>query len=320
MTSLLPAVASRLFVHTRLPSAHPLDGAYASLVRGRSMDFEDLRDYQFGDDVRDVDWKATARHGELLVKRSRARRMHSVVFAVDTGLDMASLSPDERPKSELAILAVGAIGLLSHRHGDDVSVILSDAGGTRRLPARRSEGALELALRAIRDRTSSGSAGGNAESDRREGSEGSAGGGEGRDGSAPAASDRAALLASVVSTVKRRSIVVVVAGEQPLDEDEQRLLRRLQAQHDVVWVSVRGADPVAPRGAVDSRTRWAVPAHLRGDRRVLAEIAEQRARDDAARDELLDRLEVSHVELSHADTAVPQVLRMLARRPRVRGS
>lgn len=292
MTSLLPAVASRLFVHTRLASAHPLDGAYASLVRGRSMDFEDLRDYQFGDDVRDVDWKATARHGELLVKRSRARRMHSVVFAVDTGLDMASLSPDERPKSELAILAVGAIGLLSHRHGDDVSVILADEGGSRRLPAHRSEGALELALREIRDRTAD----------------------------ARAASDRAALLASIVSTVKRRSIVVVVAGEDPLDEREEKLLRRLQAQHDVVWVSVRDADPVAPRGAVDARTRWAVPAHLRGNKNVLAEIAEQRRRDDAARDGLLDSLEVSHVELSHADTAVPQVLRMLARRPRVRGS
>ena len=292
MTSLLPAVASRLFVYTRLASAHPLDGAYASLVRGRSMDFEDLRDYQFGDDVRDVDWKATARHGELLVKRSRARRMHSVVFAVDTGLDMASLAPDERPKSDLAILAVGAIGLLSHRHGDDVSVILADEGGSRRLPARRSEGALELALREIRDRTAE----------------------------AQAASDRAALLASVASTVKRRSIVVVVAGEDPLDEREEKLLRRLQAQHDVVWVSVRDADPVAPRGAVDARTRWAVPAHLRGNKSVLAEIAEQRRRDDAARDELLDSLEVSHVELSHADTAVPQVLRMLARRPRVRGS
>ncbi|GGF41147.1 hypothetical protein GCM10010922_15750 [Microbacterium sorbitolivorans] len=292
MTSLLPAVASRLFVHTRLASAHPLDGAYASLVRGRSMDFEDLRDYQFGDDVRDVDWKATARHGELLVKRSRARRMHSVVFAVDTGLDMASLSPDERPKSELAILAVGAIGLLSHRHGDDLSMILADEGGSRRLPARRSEGALELALREIRDRTA----------DTR------------------AASDRAALLAAIVSTVKRRSIVVVVAGEAPLDEREEKLLRRLQAQHDVVWVSVRDADPVVPRGAVDARTRWVVPAHLRGNKNVLAEIAEQRRRDDAARDGLLDSLEVSHVELAHADTAVPQVLRMLARRPRVRGS
>src|SRR5690606_16661964 len=302
MASLLPAVASRLFVHTRLASAHPLDGAYASLVRGRSLDFEDLRDYQFGDDVRDVDWKATARHGELLVKRSRARRMHSVVFAVDAGRDMVALSPDERPKAELAILAVGAIGLLSHRHGDDVSVILSDANGSQRLPARRSEGALELALRAIRDRTVGGT------------------GGEGSEDSGPAPSDRAKLLASIVQTVKRRSIVVVVAGEQPLDEAEEKLLRRLQAQHDVLWMSIRDVDPVAPRGAVDARTRWAVPAHLRGDKRVLAEIAERRARDDAARDELLDRLEVSHVELSHADTVVPRILRMLARRPRVRGS
>src|SRR5690606_19319621 len=137
---------------------------------------------------------------------------------------------------------------------------------------------------------------------------------------ASAPSDRAALLSSVVGTVKRRSIVVVVSGEQPLDEREEKLLRRLQAQHDVLWVSIRDADPVAPQGAVDSRTKWSVPAHLRGDKRVRAEIDEQRARDDAERDGLLDRLEVSHVELSHAGSAVPLVVRMLARRPRVRGA
>src|SRR5699024_6045819 len=101
MSSLLPSVASRLFVRTRLASPDPLDGAYASLQRGRSHDFEDLREYEYGDDVRDIDWNATARGGEVFVRRSRATRLHTLLVAVDTGRGMAALSPDERPKREI---------------------------------------------------------------------------------------------------------------------------------------------------------------------------------------------------------------------------
>src|SRR5690606_41247802 len=134
-----------------------------------------------------------------------------------------------------------------------------------------------LALRASRDRTVGGT------------------GGEVSEDAEPAPSDRAGLLASIVQTVKRRSIVVVVAGEQPLDEAEEKLLRRLQAQHDVLWVSIRDVDPVAPRRAVDARTRWAVPAPLRGDKRVLAELAERRGRHEGARAARLHRRAGSHV-------------------------
>ncbi|HET8896291.1 MAG TPA: DUF58 domain-containing protein, partial [Protaetiibacter sp.] len=76
---------SKLFIASTLKSMHPLDGGYASLVRGRSLDFEDLRPYEHGDEVRDIDWRATARAGEPMVKRSYAERRHTILFVVDTG-------------------------------------------------------------------------------------------------------------------------------------------------------------------------------------------------------------------------------------------
>lgn len=288
MPSLLAPVKSRLFIHTRLASSHPLDGAYASLQPGRSLDFEDLREYAYGDDVRDIDWKATARHGDVFVRRSRATRLHTVMFAVDTGRGMAALSPDERPKSELAVLATGALGLLAARHGDGVGVVFGDSDGTRRMPARRSEGALEHALRTIRDATTPGSG----------------------------ASSRARVLGDIVRTVRRRTILVVVTGEDPLTDDDERRIRRLQVQHDVLWITVRDADPLGAGHRADVDSGWPVPAYLQGDRRIAAEVAIERTRADAHRRRVLDRLEVSHTALDAADTAVPRLLGMLARRPR----
>jgi len=294
MATLIAQVKSRLFIHSSRKSAHLLDGAYASLAIGRGLDFEDHREYQVGDDVRDIDWRATARVGSLLIKRSRATRMHTVLFAVDTGRSMRALAQDERSKRELAILATGALGVLALRHGDDVAVLHGDAAGIRRVPPTRSEGGLEHALRTL-DRAIATAEHGNA---------------------------REELLEEVADTVSRRMIVVIVTDEAPVDEDTERLLRRLRVQHDVLWITVRDAEPVldhasgATRRDVDSG--WNVPGFLHGDAGIVAEVRAERAAEDERRRRLLERLEVVHAELGSQETAVPELLRMLHRRADVR--
>src|SRR5690606_29003383 len=149
VAGLLAPVKSKLFIASTLKSVHPLDGGYASLVRGRSFDFEDLRPYAHGDELRDIDWRATARAGEPMVKRSYAERRHTVLFVVDTGAAMRALARDENSKKQLAILAVGALATLAVRHGDDVQLMYSPAGRARRLAPRSSEGGIEQLLRAM---------------------------------------------------------------------------------------------------------------------------------------------------------------------------
>lgn len=290
MATLLTRVKGKLFIHSRRKSMHALDGAYASLLHGRSLDFEDLRRYEHGDDIRDIDWRATARLSTLLVKRSRATRMHTILFAVDTGRRMAALAPDETPKKELAIIAVGALGLLSLRHGDDVTVLYGDAADVRRTPPRRSEGALEHALRAIDAACTPASA----------------------------ASDRSALLRTIARTVQRRMIVVVITDEEPITEEHEGALRRLRVQHDVLWITVRDADPVRDRASREARrdvdSGWGVPTFLHGDASVVAELEAAREAEDRRRDELLNGLEISHAAVSTHDDVVPALVSMLHRR------
>ncbi|PRB18236.1 DUF58 domain-containing protein [Microbacterium sp. MYb62] len=294
MASLITQVKSKLFIHSTRKSLHALDGAYASLLHGRSLDFEDLRKYEYGDQVRDIDWRATARLGTPLVKRHRATRMHTVLFVVDTGRSMSALAEDERAKKDLAILATGVLGVLALRHGDDFTTVYGDASKVRRLAPGRSEGALEHALRTI-DRAIDEST---------------------------APSDRDALLSFVTRTIARRMIVVVITDEAPVTDETERMLRRLRVQHDVLWLTLRDAEPVLDhatgriRSDVDSR--WQVPAFVQGDRSIVQELTAQREADAARLAEMLTRMEISHSALSGQDDAVAQLLQLLNRRSNAR--
>ena len=294
MPSLITQVKSKLFIHSTRKSLHALDGAYASLLHGRSLDFEDLRKYEYGDQVRDIDWRATARLGTPLVKRSRATRMHTVLFVVDTGRSMWARAADEQSKKQLAILATGVLGVLTLRHGDDFTTVYGDSAKVRRLAPGRSEGALEHALRTI-DRAVDES-------------------------SAP--SDRDALLSFVTRTIARRMIVVVITDEAPLTSETERMLRRLRVQHDVLWLTLRDAEPVLDhatgriRRDVDSR--WQVPGFVQGDREIVQELTVRREAEAAHLDDLLTRMEISHSTLEGQDQAIAQLLTLLNRRSNAR--
>lgn len=294
MPSLITQVKSKLFIHSSRKSLHALDGAYASLMHGRSLDFEDLRKYEYGDQVRDIDWRATARQGTPLVKRHRAQRMHTIMFAVDTGRSMGALAHDEKSKKDLAILAAGVLGVLALRHGDDFTVVYGDAERVRRRAPGRSEGALEHALRTI-----------DAAID-----------------SSHAPSDRDALLSFITRTISRRMIVVIITDEAPITENTERMLRRLRVQHDVLWLTVRDAEVVldhatnAIRSDVD--TMWDVPDFVQGDLEIVRELSAQTAADAEHLVETLKRMEISHTVLEGQDDAVSQLLQLLNRRSHAR--
>ncbi|MDQ4215791.1 DUF58 domain-containing protein [Microbacterium sp. ASV81] len=299
MASLLTPVKGKLFIHSSRKSTHALDGAYASLLRGHSLDFDDLRAYEYGDQIRDIDWKATARHGSPVVRRSLATRMHTVLFAVDTGLSMTALAHDDTPKKDLAILAVGVLGLLALRHGDDFCLVSGDSTAVRRREIGRSEAALEHALRTI-DRAVD---------------------------AAEAPSDRDALLSYIARTIARRMIVVVLTDDTPLGEETERLLRRLRVQHDVLWITLRDAEPIldstgsgtgALRHRRDVGSHWGVPEFLHGDAELAAELHAADAVEEAHRESLLRSLAITHVALSAQDEAVGALLTMLDARSHVR--
>src|SRR6267378_5350364 len=97
----LLATVRRVEVRTNRLVNDTMVGAYLSHFKGRGMDFEELREYIPGDDVRDIDWNVTNRLGRPFVKRYREERELAAVLALDVSASSA-FGSSHRSKRELA--------------------------------------------------------------------------------------------------------------------------------------------------------------------------------------------------------------------------
>jgi uncharacterized protein (DUF58 family) len=82
---ILPPFLSRKHLPSRLAKLRELEGMTPVLIRGQGTEFDSLREYVIGDDVRSIDWRATARRGDVVVRTWRPERDRRVVIVLDTG-------------------------------------------------------------------------------------------------------------------------------------------------------------------------------------------------------------------------------------------
>ncbi|MFC7878172.1 DUF58 domain-containing protein [Isoptericola sp. NPDC057391] len=271
----LPEFASRRHLPSRLARLREMDGRAAVQVRGEGTEFDSLREYVVGDDVRSIDWRATARRGDVVVRTWRPERDRRVVIVLDTGrtsaarIGTASAGDAERAEDgddapslggtrlEAGIEAALLLGALADRAGDRVQVLAYDralrarvagASGPRLLPAlAESLSTVEPVLRET---------------------------------------DWPGLVGQVRQRVSQRSLVVLLTSLDPAAVETGLLpvIDRLSGTHQVVVAAVADADA----------------ARLRADRSSAAAVYDAAA---AARAEL-ERAAVSTVLRQHGAEVV----------------
>ena len=111
-------------------------GAYLSRFKGRGMDFEELREYQPGDEVRDIDWNVTFRMGRPFVKKFREERELGVILAVDISASGAFGSA-RRSKRETAVEIASTLASSAARSSDKVGLLLFSDQVELYLPPRK---------------------------------------------------------------------------------------------------------------------------------------------------------------------------------------
>jgi len=104
-------------------SASRTDGGFASVYRGQSMELEDLRPYVYGDNLRDVDWKATSRTGEVMIRNYTADKRKQIIFIGDIGYNMEGNMPDGSSKRDCEMITIGTAAYLAGRGGADYSIV-----------------------------------------------------------------------------------------------------------------------------------------------------------------------------------------------------
>jgi len=285
--SLLRRVKTTLSIRAHRRVRGLLEGEYTSIFHGRSMEFDDLRPYVPGDEVRDIDWKATARLRTPMTKRFIASRKHTVLVIADTGRNMAALAEKGDTKSDLAILAAGTIGYIAIRHGDRVAMVAGDADHTVFVEPASTEAHLERMLQKIAANTTV----------------------------AAGASDLTRQLEYAVRAFRRRMIVFVIADDRELGAPEQRLVRRLCVQHEVLWLRIGDADLMklewSSAGMHDVHDAAPIPAFVRGDPALRAEFAAAVAESSARAEDVFDGFAVSSQRVSAESDVVPGLFRLL---------
>ena len=125
-----------------------LIGDYHSSFKGQGVEFDEVREYTAGDDVRSIDWNVTARAGFPHVKRYSEERELTVMFLVDVS-GSQSYGSAARPKSELAAELACLLALASVRNQDNVGLILFSDKIVKTIPPAKGRTAVMRIVREV---------------------------------------------------------------------------------------------------------------------------------------------------------------------------
>ena len=113
----------KIEIKTRRLSDHIFEGEYHSTFKGRGMTFSEVRQYQYGDDVRSIDWNVTARYNEPYVKVFEEERELTMMLMVDvSGSEM--FGTDKQFKNEIITEIAATLAFSATQNNDKIGLIL----------------------------------------------------------------------------------------------------------------------------------------------------------------------------------------------------
>jgi len=121
----LPPFLSRRHLPEKLAQLRQLDGQHRSMVRGPGTEFDSLREYVIGDDVRSIDWRSSARRTDVMVRTWRPERDRRIIIVLDTGRTSAGRVAG-LPRLDTSMDAALLLAALAVRAGDRVDLLAVD--------------------------------------------------------------------------------------------------------------------------------------------------------------------------------------------------
>lgn len=274
-----------------------LAGGHPSARRGRGTDFDALRAYTPGDDVRDIDWKVTSRMGRPFVRVHREEREFGVVLLVDVSASSA-FGSGAHSKRRFAAEVAATLAVSAARRGTKVGLLLFTDRVELQLPPRKGRAHLLRVVRELFEFEPKGWG-----------------------------TDLAVALAVLNHTLRRRSLVCLVSDFLPDSPDtatadtRDRFARELgqaRVRHDVVCLQVHDPrEAFLPDAGVltleDAETGELVEV-FSGDPEVRESYGRRQARRLAELDEALVHAGIDHLRLPTDEPCGPALTRFFESR------
>ena len=279
----------------RQPAQSVLNGRHASRLRGRGLNFEELRDYLPGDDIRSIDWKVTARTGRPHVRVMTEERDRPALIVVDQRMSMF-FGTRRAMKSVTAAEAAAMAAFRILDQGDRVGGIVFGDEVIAEIRPQRSRGALNRFLTALSE------ANGLLHAE--------------APNTAPIGLTQ--VLRAVARIASRNHLIIVLSDFDGLDAETDRIVSALARHNDLILVPV--TDPSAgelPAGmrlvVTDGELQAEIDTSASATRRALVEMSTGRLA------EVFDwqrRFGMPILPLSAGEETLPQMRRLLGLGPR----
>lgn len=206
-------IRAKVNIYASKKSSNLFDGSYKSIYQGNGLDFENLREYIPGDNIRDIDWKASSRSGKMLVKRYVAEKKHNIMIVWDSGKKMIAHTKGMEIKKDLALNVGGIVGYLAAQNGDNVGALYNRNGMIQYHPLRTGMHNIERILTTY-DKEHF----------------------EGYD------SNLEKNLEYIVKNIQRKMIIFVISDAIGIRDVSESTLKKLVGRHDVLFVRIGDAN------------------------------------------------------------------------------
>jgi len=205
----LKPLIKRLEVSTKKGFTGILTGSYKSTFKGKGLDFEGYRNYNVGDDASMIDWKATLRSQDLLIKILVEERNVNVVFLVDVSSSM-SFASVEKLKNEYAAELVASMSFAAIQAGDSVGLVMFTDKIVKFLPPAMGSRQYFMIIKSLSDPKL-------------------------YDGKF----DFTKIIGNLMSSIKKGAIVIIVSDFIGLSGDWENYLRAASEKFEIIGVMIR---------------------------------------------------------------------------------
>ena len=294
MPSYLVKVRKKMDIYAQRRVRNVLSGNYGSVFKGRSLDFDDLREYSYGDDIKDIDWKATARSRSIMIRRYIAVRKHNILIVADSGKAMNALSPSGEKKGEVAAFCAGVIAYVSQKHGDLVGMVYGNKNTNKRYAMKEDTPYIENFLKKYATSVTP----------------------ECEDG------DINSVLTYVSKSFRERMFLIVITDPSSAATLDRDLVRRLNARHEQMYIMIEDSPlcnkKMLDEDMVDMSEELRLPHYFRANKKIATAEEEFRAGLYEKIQKGLRHFGIVSTVVDGSEHAIPRIFTMLEEQRRVR--